>query len=228
MREMIGKGSVRVLTLLGAFSTGFAIFLEGVEFSDLAKSVFLYAGLLLMGIAAVRAASGAILRRLPRPWFPRQPWRVLSWLRERPSLVLVAPQPPSLAIDDSKGRMDFAALDLILALNGVGDANPAILDLAGADVLLTQASADGQTRRFQFRVEEAGGFLAQPFTRPQSFLVRFVWTGAPAPLADAPDFQQPYRLSLTGARACLQVRGQLRGSLPRIDMVREALPPLQG
>jgi hypothetical protein len=149
-----------------------------------------------------------LLMRLPGPWLPLRSWRVRRWLAERPSVSILVVQPQ---IEVGAGIANRLSFSLTISRSFARVSEPTRMLFAESKLVLRQ----GQ-RRFVFRPQEAGGFLALPVHPGGSdaVVLTFLDPACPRALADAPDFHGEYTLELRGVRAEIGEDSALTGVLP--------------
>jgi hypothetical protein len=150
----------------------------------------------------------ALLARLPRPWLPFRPWRVRRWLAERPGASILVAQPQ---IEVGAGTANRLSFSLTISRSFVRASEPTRMLFAESELVLRQGR-----RRFVFRPQEAGGFVALPVQPGGSdaVVLTFLDPACPRALAEAPDFHAEYTLELRGVRAEIGDDSALTGVLP--------------
>jgi len=160
------------------------------------------AGLLLAVSAGVRGWSW-LFQKLPWPWFPRPFWRVVFWLRHRPSVTIATATP---TVDFGNTVLNASQFSLMLCRNLSNMPVGAVVDFDSAELVFSQIGKKDRRRRI-YRPVETGGFLKLELSAGSCdfIMMHFSAMGLPAPLADAPDFTGDYELVLRGVR--IDVRG---------------------
>ncbi|SFI55581.1 hypothetical protein [Caulobacter sp. UNC279MFTsu5.1] len=167
---------------------------------------------LALSLAAwARRGWSALNAQVPRPWWPRQPWRLGPWLRQRPQLHIT-----TAAVEVIRGLtvLESAQVNLVIQRNLSRTRRTTTLRFDTARLELRQRR--GKTvLRWNFAPEEAGGFLALPVSAGANDHVRiaFVGTGFPMAYGQLVDFEKPYELLLMDVEAEVGERRPLRGVL---------------
>lgn len=164
----------------------------------------------------------ALLRRWPRPWLPRPPWRVGEWIGRRPALsILLAP----VEITNGLVVVEGAKASLTLHRDLSRTTRIARILFAGSRLDLSQKRGD-RTLRWTFTPEEAGGFLGEPIApgSRDNVLIVFRGTGFPMRQADLVDLTRPFELALSGVTAVVGEHHPLEGVVPAARWSWPGLP----
>lgn len=157
------------------------------------------------------AGLGRTQHRVPRPWWPKPPWRLGSWLRERPKLHIA-----SATIEVVRGLtvLESAQANLIVQRNLSRTRHTTTLRFDAARLELRQQRGKNELR-WSFVPKEAGGFLALPLAGGANDHVHIQFVGNSFPLAfgELVDFEKPYELVLIGVEAEVEGRRRLSGTL---------------
>ena len=151
------------------------------------------------------------LHKIPRPWLPKQFWRVGVWLRHRPSLNVVSANPSIAFVGDVIGACGFT---LTLQRNASRSLHDVTFEFERAELELSQSSS-GQQRKWLFRPVETGGLLGQTINAQSSDFIILSFTAMNLPMTapQSPDFGGDYEIEIRGVYAEMRSAQVLRGEL---------------